>query len=39
MAANDMTDALEHPHPVPFANIGDDTITALAQLATSFKSL
>jgi hypothetical protein len=29
MAAQYMTDALKHPHPdVPFATIGDDTITA-----------
>jgi hypothetical protein len=40
MAANDTTDALKHPHTdVPFAMIGDDTITALSQLATIFKSL
>jgi hypothetical protein len=31
MAANDMANALKHPHPeVPFAQFGDDTITALA---------
>jgi hypothetical protein len=31
MAAQDMTDALKHPHPdVPFATIKDDTVTALA---------
>jgi hypothetical protein len=39
MATKDMTDALKHPHPdVPFATIGDDTITALSQLATIFKN-
>jgi hypothetical protein len=43
MAANDMADALTppppHPHPeVPFAQVGDDTITALAQLSTIFKN-
>jgi hypothetical protein len=32
MAANDMDDALKHPHPeVLSAQVGDDTITALAQ--------
>jgi hypothetical protein len=37
-AAHYMTDALKYPNPdVPFATIGDDTITALAQLATLFK--
>jgi hypothetical protein len=31
MAAKDMTDALQNPHPeVPFASVGDDTILALA---------
>jgi hypothetical protein len=30
MAAKDMTDALQKPHPaVPFASVGDDTIAAL----------
>jgi hypothetical protein len=30
MAAQDITNALKHPHPnVPFATIGDDTISAL----------
>jgi hypothetical protein len=30
MAANDMTDALKHPHPdVPFKTVGDETIAAL----------
>jgi hypothetical protein len=39
MAAQDMTDALKHPHPdVPFATIGDETIMALAILATIFKN-
>jgi hypothetical protein len=29
MVENDMTNALKHPHPdVPFATVGDDTITA-----------
>jgi hypothetical protein len=38
MAAKDMTDALQNPHPeVPFASIGDDTISALAELAAIFK--
>jgi hypothetical protein len=38
MSANDMTDALIHPHPdVPFATVGDDTITALSQLAAILK--
>jgi hypothetical protein len=33
-----MTDALQNPHPeVPFAHVGDDTISALAELATLFK--
>jgi hypothetical protein len=33
-----MTDALQNPHPeVPFARIGDDTISALAELAAIFK--
>jgi hypothetical protein len=31
MAAKDMTDALQNPHPeVPLASVGDDTILALA---------
>jgi hypothetical protein len=39
MAANDMDDALKHPHPeVPFSQVGKNTITALAQLATIFKN-
>jgi hypothetical protein len=30
MAAKDMPDALQNPHPeVPFASVGDDTIAAL----------
>jgi hypothetical protein len=38
MAAKDMTDALKNPHPeVPFAQIGDDTISALAELAAILK--
>jgi hypothetical protein len=38
MAAKDMTDALQNPHPeVPFTQIGDDTISALAELAAIFK--
>jgi hypothetical protein len=38
MAAKDMTDALQNPHPeVPFACVGDDTISALAELAAIFK--
>jgi hypothetical protein len=38
MAAKDMTDALQNPHPeVPFASVGDDTIKALAYLAAIFK--
>jgi hypothetical protein len=37
MAAQDMTDALKHPHPYfLFATIGDDTISALATLAEIF---
>jgi hypothetical protein len=38
MDAKDMTDALQNPHPeVPFARVGDDTISALADLAVIFK--
>jgi hypothetical protein len=38
MAAKDMTDALQNPHTeVPFANVGDDTIAALTDLAAIFK--
>jgi hypothetical protein len=38
MANKDMTDALQNPHPeVPLASVGDDTISALADLAAIFK--
>jgi hypothetical protein len=38
IAAKDMTDALQNPHlAVPFSYIGDDTIKALAELASIFK--
>jgi hypothetical protein len=38
MAAKDMMDALQNPHPeVPFASVGDDTMSALADLAAIFK--
>jgi hypothetical protein len=38
MAAKDMTDALQNPHPeVPFTSVGDDTIAALTDLASIFK--
>jgi hypothetical protein len=38
MAAKDMTDALQSPHPeVPFASVRDDTISALADLAAIFE--
>jgi hypothetical protein len=38
MAASDMTDALQNPHPqVPFAQIGDDTFSALAEFSAIFK--
>jgi hypothetical protein len=38
MAANDMADALRHPHPdVPFNTVGDDTISAPTTLAAIFK--
>jgi hypothetical protein len=38
MAAKDMMDALQNPLPeVPFASVGDDTISALAELAAIFK--
>jgi hypothetical protein len=37
MAAKDTTDALKNPHPdIPFATIGDDTISALETLADIF---
>jgi hypothetical protein len=39
MAANDMSNELKHPQPgLPFAKVGDDTITALAQLVAIFKN-
>jgi hypothetical protein len=39
LAANDMSNALENPHPeVPFSHIGDDTIAALTTLAEIFKN-
>jgi hypothetical protein len=38
MAAKDMMDALQNPHPeVPFARVSDDTISALAELTAIFK--
>jgi hypothetical protein len=38
MAVKDMTDAFQNTHPdVPFASIGDDTISALTDLAAIFK--
>jgi hypothetical protein len=38
MAVNDMTDALQNPHPeVPFTQVGDYTISALTALAKIFK--
>jgi hypothetical protein len=38
MAAKDMTDALQNPHPeVPFVSVRDDTVKALADLAAIFK--
>jgi hypothetical protein len=38
MATNGMTYALKHPRPAfPFTKVGDDTITAVSQLASSFK--
>jgi hypothetical protein len=38
MAAKDITDALQNPHPeVPFAHVGDDTSSALTELAEIFK--
>jgi hypothetical protein len=38
MAAKDMTDALQNPHPEePFTSVGDDTIAALTDLAAIFK--
>jgi hypothetical protein len=39
MAANDMTNTLKDPHPaVPFAQVGDDTIAAITQVAEIFKN-
>jgi hypothetical protein len=38
MAAKDITEALQNPHPeVPFASVGDGTIAALTDLAAIFK--
>jgi hypothetical protein len=38
MSAKDMMDDLQNPHPdVPFSLVGDDTISALAELAAIFK--
>jgi hypothetical protein len=38
MAAKDMMDALKNLHPeVPFTHVGDDTISALTELAKIFK--
>jgi hypothetical protein len=38
MAAKDMKDAFQNPHPdVPFASVGDDAVKALADLAANFK--
>jgi hypothetical protein len=38
IASKDMTDALQNPHPEdPFPSVGDDTISALADLAAIFK--
>jgi hypothetical protein len=38
VAAKDMTDDLQNPHPeVPFTRVGDYTILALADLAAIFK--
>jgi hypothetical protein len=38
MAAKDMADSLQNPYPeFPFASVGDDTISALADLAAIFK--
>jgi hypothetical protein len=38
MAANDMSNALQHHHPeVPFTHVGDDTISALTSLAKILK--
>jgi hypothetical protein len=38
MAAKDMTDSLQNPHPkVPFTHVGDGTISSLTELAEIFK--
>jgi hypothetical protein len=38
MAAKEMTDALQNPHPeIPFTRVRDDTISALTELAAIFK--
>jgi hypothetical protein len=38
MAAIDITDAFQNPHPdVPFVSVGDDTIAALTELAAILK--
>jgi hypothetical protein len=38
MAAKDMMDALQNPHPeVPFTSVWDDTLSALVDLAAIFK--
>jgi hypothetical protein len=38
MVANDVTNALQNPHPeVPFTHVGGDTISALTALAEIFK--
>jgi hypothetical protein len=38
MAANDMSNSLQHPHlEVPFTHVGDDTISVLTALAEIFK--
>jgi hypothetical protein len=38
MAAKDMMDAFQNPNPdVPFASVGDDTISALTDLAAIFR--
>jgi hypothetical protein len=38
MAAKDMTDAFQNPHPeIPFTSVWDDTVKALADLAAIYK--
>jgi hypothetical protein len=38
MAAKDIMDAFQNPHPeVPFASVGDDTVQALTDLSAIFK--